>query len=193
MKDRTDSREKILTVAARLFQIKGYNSTGLNEIIKESGCPKGSLYYYFPNGKEELAAEAVKLAGQSIRNKMQIVLDQFSNPAEGIDALIRGIIENLEKDGKLEDTSLSLISLETYLSIEPLRKACESAFLSMQDLFRKKLRESRLSEETASELAVFIQVAMEGAITVSLTEKDPEALSTVSKQISILLNHYIET
>jgi TetR/AcrR family transcriptional repressor of lmrAB and yxaGH operons len=59
MKNKTCSREKILTAASMLFQVKGYNATGLSEILKESGSPKGSLYYYFPGGKEELALEAI--------------------------------------------------------------------------------------------------------------------------------------
>lgn len=37
-----DSREKILSAATRLFQLQGYYGTGLNQIIKESGAPKGS-------------------------------------------------------------------------------------------------------------------------------------------------------
>ena len=48
MGSKMNTREKILTTAAFLFQKNGYHATGLNEIIKESGTPKGSLYYYFP-------------------------------------------------------------------------------------------------------------------------------------------------
>ena len=57
MESKMNTREKILTTAAFLFQKNGYHATGLNEIIKESSTPKGSLYYHFPDGKEEISCE----------------------------------------------------------------------------------------------------------------------------------------
>lgn len=64
MGNNSNTREKFIETASNLFEIKGYNATGLNEILQESGAPKGSLYYHFPNGKEEIALEAIKLAGK---------------------------------------------------------------------------------------------------------------------------------
>lgn len=190
MKNKTDSREKILTAAAMLFQIKGYNATGLNEILKESDSPKGSLYYYFPGGKEELALEAINLTSKTIQKRLENTLNAHSNPIEAVQSVIKNIVNDLENDGKLKDISLSLIALETYLSIESLRKACESAFLTIENIYAKKLMESELSKEATNELATFIQVSIEGAITASVTEKNPRALLTVSKQLGILLSSY---
>lgn len=56
MKEKTSDRDNILRTASRLFRKQGYHATGLNQITAESGAPRGSLYYYFPGGKEELAA-----------------------------------------------------------------------------------------------------------------------------------------
>lgn len=191
MKGKTDSREKILKAASMLFQVKGFNATGLNEILKESGSPKGSLYYYFPNGKEELALESIKLASTSIQRRLQNTLDKYSNPIEAIQAILKNITEDLKEDGKLKDISISLIALETYLSIESLREACELAFINIQNMYAEKLLESGLSKELAQELSLFIQVSIEGAITASVTEKNTTALLTVSKHLGILLNSYL--
>lgn len=191
MKNKTDSKEKILAVAASLFQIKGYNATGLNEILKESASPKGSLYYYFPNGKEELALEAIRLASKSIQMRIQTTLNQYSNPIEGIQSVIKNMTEDLKRDNKFKDMSISLIALETYLSSESLREACKEAFIDLQNLYSKKLIQSGLSNEIALELGTFIQVMIEGAITVSVTEKNATALLTVNKQVGILLNSYL--
>ena len=71
MNNKLDTRDKLIKTASRLFGIQGYHATGLNEILKESGTPKGSLYYHFPNGKEELALEAIKLASENIQREIK--------------------------------------------------------------------------------------------------------------------------
>jgi TetR/AcrR family transcriptional repressor of lmrAB and yxaGH operons len=189
MKNNTDSKEKILTAASRLFQIKGYNATGLNEILKESDAPKGSLYYYFSNGKEELALEAIKLASQFIQTKIRNALDKYSNPIEAIQYNIKCIIENLE-DSEPNNISIGLVALETQLSSEPLREACKEVFNKITNIYAEKLIENGIPKEVAQELGAFILVTIEGAITVSVTQKNSTDLLVASKQIGVLLNHY---
>jgi len=70
----------------RLFRRQGYASTGLQQILAESGAPKGSLYYYFPGGKEALAAAAVDLAGDMIRAMLTDLASKHREP----DKFIRG-------------------------------------------------------------------------------------------------------
>lgn len=123
MNSKTNSKEKILEAAAKLFQIKGYNATGLNEILKESGAPKGSLYYYFPNGKEELALEAIKLANETIVKKLKITLNKYKDPCEAIEALMNNIVNDLKKDNKLKDMSISLLDFNTIVLLQFLKEA----------------------------------------------------------------------
>ena len=59
----TSTHDQIILVTCTLLEKQGYPATGLNEIVKESGAPKGSLYYYFPDGKEQIVSEAVLFAG----------------------------------------------------------------------------------------------------------------------------------
>ena len=61
------SKNNIIATAARLFAKQGYHGTGLNQITQESGAPKGSLYYYFPKGKEELAIACVDLLRRRLK------------------------------------------------------------------------------------------------------------------------------
>ena len=61
---RTDTRQRMLDTAADLFQSQGYHATGLTQLTTAGGAPKGSLYFHFPGGKEQLAAEAVQLSSE---------------------------------------------------------------------------------------------------------------------------------
>jgi AcrR family transcriptional regulator len=63
----SDARTKALSTAERLFRTQGYAATGLAQIIAESGSPKGSFYFHFPGGKDQLAAEvAQRFAAQGL-------------------------------------------------------------------------------------------------------------------------------
>ncbi|WP_307725250.1 TetR/AcrR family transcriptional regulator, partial [Halolactibacillus halophilus] len=60
------------------FQTQGYHATGLNQIVKESGVPKDSLYYHFPGGKEELALESIRLTQAFVLEKIKDGLNSSS-------------------------------------------------------------------------------------------------------------------
>lgn len=187
MSSENNSREKILNTATKLFQINGFNATGLNQILKESNSPKGSLYYYFPDGKEQLALEAIQLASKAIMKRLEDTLNKYSNPIKAIKHLINNIINDLEEENKLQNISISLIALETYYSNENLREACKNAFTALSHVYTKKLLQNGFSKQKAEELGMTIEIMIEGAITLSVTRKDSIPLLTISNIIGVLL------
>jgi TetR/AcrR family transcriptional regulator, lmrAB and yxaGH operons repressor len=54
MSKKTDLKLSVISTTERLVRLQGASATGLAQIISESGAPKGSFYFYFPGGKEEL-------------------------------------------------------------------------------------------------------------------------------------------
>lgn len=188
MSNKIDTRDKFIKTASRLFKVQGYHATGLNEILKESEAPRGSFYYHFPNGKEELALEAIKLSSETIQRDIKNTLEQFPDPIQAIQIQIEKIAEFVTEKEKIEDLSISLLALETYSSSECLRKACELAFVSFENIYVEKLIQTGFTEKKAQELSMVIQSMIEGAITISLTKKNGTPLLAVAKQISILLS-----
>ncbi len=59
----SDSKGKTLAAAAKLFRQQGYRGTALHDILAAGGSPRGSLYFHFPKGKEEIGEAALTLAG----------------------------------------------------------------------------------------------------------------------------------
>ncbi|MFD7406023.1 TetR/AcrR family transcriptional regulator [Streptomyces sp. NPDC059866] len=54
----SDARQKILTAAQTLIELRGYSALGVAEICKTAGVPKGSFYYFFES-KESLALAVI--------------------------------------------------------------------------------------------------------------------------------------
>jgi TetR/AcrR family transcriptional repressor of lmrAB and yxaGH operons len=47
----------MIAAARRPFREHGYLGTAMSDVVAESGVPRGSLYFHFRGGKEELATE----------------------------------------------------------------------------------------------------------------------------------------
>lgn len=57
MQDNT-TRDTLVEAGVRIMMEKGYNHTGLREVLKSSGVPKGSFYHFF-GSKEEFGLAVV--------------------------------------------------------------------------------------------------------------------------------------
>lgn len=182
------SRERILAAAAKLFQRKGYSATGLNEILAESGAPKGSLYYYFPRGKLQLAIEAVAYAGAVLNGHVAGRLAEEPDAATAFQRVVADIIAHFsESEPTFGDISLSLVALSVASEDESLRKACALVFDERQALFVRKLTDSGRSESEARRIGSLMQILIEGAIVAIKTQNDLAALEAVAAYIPYLL------
>lgn len=74
MSDEPTTRERLIQAATRLFRQRGYDGTGLSEILAEAGVPKGSLYHHFPDGKADLACAAADWTASEI---IRVIDDSF--------------------------------------------------------------------------------------------------------------------
>ena len=194
MEEELGTKDRIVKAATILFQTKGYHATGLNEILRKSNAPKGSLYYYFPNGKEQLALEAINQTKTFIEKTIMERLDTIQDPAESIKNSIEEMADNLnvDADEKLsfrstKKISINLIAMETATSSETLRVACESAFKTWQNVYYQKLMDGGFESKRAEKLSLVIQTMIEGAIIMSLTMKSDLPLIEVAKQIPIIV------
>ena len=83
-------KQNLVRTAMRLFRRQGYASTGLQQIVAESGAPKGSLYHYFPSGKEALGEAAIELAGGMIREMLAGLAARHREPSAFLRAYCEG-------------------------------------------------------------------------------------------------------
>jgi TetR/AcrR family transcriptional repressor of lmrAB and yxaGH operons len=187
MKKSSNAKEKLVETTSRLLQHQGYHATGLNQIIKESKTPKGSLYYYFPNGKEELVSEAVRCSRDFVAERIREGLAQHDDPVLAIQALIQSISESFESEERYEGVPVAAVVLETAMKSTIIREACHEAYNTWHQAFAEKLLQDGYSDSRAKTLARVINVMIEGAIILSLARQDSQALHDVAQQIPILL------
>jgi TetR/AcrR family transcriptional repressor of lmrAB and yxaGH operons len=183
----SNAREKILQTTCTLLEKQGYHGTGLNEIIKESGSPKGSLYYYFPEGKEQITAEAVLQSGKQTAERIYEGLKVSSNAAIAVSTFILNIADHVERSGFAAGSPLTAVAMETATTSPRINVACHEAYGMLKSAFKDKLIECGYSNTKADELATFIVSAVEGGIILSRTSHTGDPLRLVAKQLKVLL------
>jgi TetR/AcrR family transcriptional repressor of lmrAB and yxaGH operons len=166
-----------------LLRRQGYNGTGLNQIIEESRAPKGSLYHFFPGGKDSLVGEAVREGAREVERQMREALSQARSVAEGLAFIVRGIIEDLRASNFEAGCPISTVALETAATSGPIRSACSEAFRSIQSTIEEALRSEGRSEAEAHALANLIICAYEGALLLSRTHHDTAPLEEMARTL----------
>lgn len=193
MKEKQNTREVILQTATRLFQRQGYNGTGLNQIIEESGAPKGSIYYHYPNGKEEIAIEAISMMRKLVLEGAEEDLTGKNSAAEAFEYYLHNVAAVFDSRSCIDGLSIGLIASETAFTHENLRYSCEIVFKDLQSQHAQILIQYGFGREQAEELGITITAMIEGACILSITYQDGDPLRRIAKQLSLLLKRNQET
>ena len=121
-------KENLVRTAMRLFRRQGYASTGLQQIVAESGAPKGSLYHYFPNGKEALGEAAVTLAGRLVREMLEGHAAKHADPVAFLRAYCRTMAGWMKESRFRSGCPVATTLLETApgVSVDQVREATEA-------------------------------------------------------------------
>ena len=179
-------RDQILQTTISLLEKQGYHATGLNEIVKESGTPKGSLYYYFPEGKDQITAEAVLQSGRATAEHIRNGLAGQGNPAQTIHDFILLVAENVERSGFSAGSPLTAVAMETSTSNERINLACRAAYGMIEGAFMERFLSNGMEQVRAQNLATFITSSIEGGIILSRTYHTADPLRQVAQALQAI-------
>jgi len=177
---RPSHRDRIVRAASKLLRQRGYSGTGLADIVALSGAPKGSIYHYFPQGKDQIAAEALRYAGALVSTTMIDLCSKAETPADALRAYGALLAGWMADSGFMDGCPITTTVLQTAPANADLAEAGRKAFAAWSEALRIKLAESGLPEERAQRLAALAIMALEGALILARVEasKAPIVLAT---------------
>lgn len=191
MNDKIKPKDVLIDTASRLFMVRGYCGVGLNDIIEESGIPKGSLYYYFPEGKEQLAIAAIDNTKTLVLQDIQRVFEGADSPIAALQAYVYELSKAFGEGGEPIGSPIGTIAGEKHSTSEPIRLACAATFEDWQAIYTQKFLEGGYAQEQASSLATVFHALTEGGILLALTMKSGKPLENIAEQIPpLFVNNY---
>ncbi|MEK9970973.1 MAG: TetR/AcrR family transcriptional regulator [Ferrovibrio sp.] len=175
------TRERFVAMTAKLMSRRGYAATGLNEIVEKSGAPKGSLYHFFPKGKEQLAAAAVDWAAECFEQTLAQAIAQTGSASAAVQALAEQFAIWMEESDFRDGSPLTIVAVETGAFSEPLRQACLRGYQTAADALADRLRRDGKPAKESSDLALWAVASLEGAIVLARTQRSAEPLRRIGK------------
>ncbi len=186
----SSTRELIIRAACTLLEKQGYPATSLDEIVKESGSPKGSLYYYFPDGKEQIVSEAVLYAGAILVERMRSELAKYDNPIQSLYEYILRLAGKVEEKNFSPGNPLTIVAVESVGSSERISQACREVYVQIEAVLREKLLCCGLSESEAAEQACLTLAGLEGGIILSRVHRTADPLRSIASHLNSSLQGF---
>jgi AcrR family transcriptional regulator len=185
---RTDTRQRMLDTAADLFHSQGYHATGLTQLITAGGAPKGSLYFHFPGGKEQLAAEAVRHSSERTGALLEAILRDAPDAVTAIDRTVEALASFLTESDFQRGCPLATVALDAAAESEPIREACAAGYSSWHEVLAAYFAGQQLSAERSDELATVVLAAIEGGLLLARTRRDLAPLRAVATHLHATLD-----
>lgn len=155
------TRERLLDAAGTLMRRSGLSGAGINEIVRESGAPKGSVYYFFPDGKQQIVAEALALHTGRVVAFMDASLSGRRTPGRKVVALFDAYAERVEQGGFRHSCPSGTVCLDLDPELEALRRVVAGSFEDYIEVIARHfpLRDARRSRSFAGLLLSTIEGA----------------------------------
>ena len=179
----SDTRDRLLTAAQRLFRKRGYHATGLSDILEAALAPKGSLYHHFPGGKEAIGVCVVEKISSSL---LTLLAQSRARSTEAI--LLKTGAQMLVS---MEKTNYELCTLFAAFSAErktspQLGQAVTRAYGELTAALEVLLMRDGLTARAAKDKALLVTALMEGGLLLSQAQSDSSAFKLALKQAAVI-------
>ncbi|HEV8471019.1 MAG TPA: TetR/AcrR family transcriptional regulator [Candidatus Limnocylindria bacterium] len=171
--------------AASLIRTRGVNATSFSEVLADSGAPRGSIYHHFPNGKEQLAEDAIRWTSERVLAHQRTC--RATTPAGVLDCFIdmwRQVV--LASDGAA-GCVVAGVAIDTVAVDRALIDVVRATFRSWVDLLAEQLVAVGVPARRASRVALTTVAGMEGALILCRAEGHSGPLETVAAEVKRLL------
>ena len=187
MKKGKESRQHLIECAAELFWKNGYSATGISEILKQTGLPKGSFYFFFKS-KDDLATAVTEYY-------QKILLEQFRSSSQRNDweSFIEEIFDYLfgRATGQtFAGCPYAVMGMETALSKPAVASVFMEGLKKFEQIFQEVLLYSGLSPDHAKILSQRMLSIYQGYLLLERISNNTSFLKNARKNMLEMYREY---
>jgi TetR/AcrR family transcriptional repressor of nem operon len=182
---RTDTRDRLLTVAANLMWERGYQATGVDELCKLAKAKKGSFYHFFAS-KTDLAIAAVESSWIATRNNIFVpIFSDSSGGLDQLDALVAkvSVVTFSDDLGAVLGCPFGSLAQEMARHDQRIRETLQQIFDEHCTFIEAALDRAQQKKEIPvgdnQQRAKAIFAALQGALLLAKVENDPDIIRKI--------------
>lgn len=179
------SRENIIKESTKLIQKKGYVETSIKDIIKKSKAPKGSLYYYFPKGKDDIILSVLDKINLEFTKKFKDAIVECKD-IECILLSILMLFKNKEKSHGTPSFRLTLLALETIGQSHVIYEKCGIILTEWKEQIAEELDKSLKDYPLCEKISEWFFTTLQGAICASVIHENISKMELCEQSIKLL-------
>jgi TetR/AcrR family transcriptional repressor of lmrAB and yxaGH operons len=182
-----DTRTRILETTGLLLRQRGYHGTSLNDILSASGAPRGSLYFHFPGGKDQLVIEVTRDSVAKVTERLGEALAAEKDPAVAVHHIYQSVARMLEDNQFSLGCPIAPVVLDSPTDVPELADLCRSAFEQWIGLLREAFIRAGVPERRAHALALLVESSLEGLMVIARATRDRAPLQAVADEVAALI------
>jgi TetR/AcrR family transcriptional repressor of lmrAB and yxaGH operons len=179
-----DSRERMVRSAASLIASRGVSATSFSDVLSDSGAPRGSIYHHFPNGKEQLATEAVRWTSDRVIAYLRA--GTGTTPAAVMERFVNMWRQTVLSSGGASGCVVAGVALDTGAE-DGLMNVARETFRSWESVLAEQLEAIGVPAQRATGIAMVALASMEGALILCRAEGDVGPLDDTAAELMRLL------
>jgi AcrR family transcriptional regulator len=176
-----DSRARMVRSAAALIRTRGVSATSFSDVLADSGAPRGSIYHHFPQGKEQLAGDAVRWTSERVLAHQRAC--PVTTPAGVLGCFIDMWRQVVLASGGTAGCVVAGVAIDTVGEAGGLIEVVRATFRSWIELLAEQLAATGVPAARASAIAVATVAGMEGALILCRAEGTVAPLETVAAEL----------
>lgn len=184
----SSARDRMLEAAEGLMREGGFAGAGIKQIAARGRAPIGSVYHHFPEGKAQLAAEALERHGAKARRLLETMFEREAPVAARVRALFGTAAREFDRAGRDRGCAIGAVTLDLTAIDEPLRAVCDGAFDTWVDAIAERLPwRSRAARRSFAEMVV---TTLEGAFVLSRARRSGRPFLTAGEWLATAAGAY---
>lgn len=166
---RNETRAQLIQVGSEVIGLHGFNTTGINSVLRVAGIPKGSFYYYFAS-KEDFGLAVIDATATDYSEQIESFLGDYSlRPLSRIQTYMQSGLERIEEGACKQGCLIGTLGQELSAHNETFRSRLDEVFEGWKQRFSRCLEEARQlgelpADSDCDELAEFLLAGWQGAI-----------------------------
>jgi TetR/AcrR family transcriptional repressor of lmrAB and yxaGH operons len=172
-------REDVIPVLAEVFRRYGYEGASLARITEETGLGKGSLYHFFPGGKEEMAAAVLAHIDDWFQRNVYAPLRQARSPHEGLAAMFEQVSRYFVSGRKVCLVGVFALGNER----DRFAQAVAAYFRDWASSLASTLERGAVDPDTARALAEEILGGIQGALVLARAWDDAAVFARITDML----------